>query len=47
MPILGPDTLVSGSEPIVVASILHHQSIVQAIRARGLANPVIALKETA
>jgi SAM-dependent methyltransferase len=47
VPILPPDTLVSGPEPIVVASILHHQAIVEAIRARGLANPVVALTETA
>jgi SAM-dependent methyltransferase len=41
--ILAPDQLASGRQPIVVASILHHRSIVQAIRARGLENPIVAL----
>lgn len=44
VPILAPETLTSGPEPIVVASILHHQSIVQAIRGRGLENPIVALR---
>lgn len=43
VPILAPETLRSGAQPIVVASILHHRSIVQAIRSRGLRNPIVAL----
>jgi hypothetical protein len=43
VPILAPETLTSGPEPIVVASILHHRAIVEAIRARGLHNPIVAL----
>jgi SAM-dependent methyltransferase len=44
IPIVAPDTLTSGTEPIVVASILHHRSIVDAIRARGLRNPIVGLR---
>jgi SAM-dependent methyltransferase len=42
-PILAPETLRSGAQPIVVASILHHRAIVDAIRSRGLRNPIVAL----
>jgi hypothetical protein len=43
VPVLAPEALVSSTEPIVVASIIHHRSIVDAIRARGLNNPIVAL----
>lgn len=43
LPIQAPADLKSGDEIIVAASILHHASIVQAIRALGLRNPVLGL----
>jgi SAM-dependent methyltransferase len=43
LPILAPADLKSGDEIIVAASILHHASIVQAIRQLGLRNPVLGL----
>lgn len=43
LPIMAPTDLTSGDEIIVAASILHHTSIVQAIRALGLRNPVLGL----
>jgi SAM-dependent methyltransferase len=43
LPIRSPFELTSGTETIVVASILHHEAIVQSIRARGLQNPVLGL----
>ena len=42
IPIVAPSELQSGDELIVVASILHHEAIVRAIRALGLRNPVFA-----
>ncbi len=47
LPIAAPSDLESSDAVIVVASILHHDSIVRAIRALGLRNPVLGLvKET-
>jgi SAM-dependent methyltransferase len=43
LPIQAPADLKSGDEIIVAASILHYASIVQAIRALGLRNPVLGL----
>jgi len=43
LPILAPAELSSSDDVIVVASILHHDSIVRAIRSLGLRNPVLAL----
>ena len=43
LPILAPGELSSGPEIIVVASILHHNAILQAIRALGLRNPVLGV----
>lgn len=43
LPIQSPAALKSGDEIIVAASILHHASIVQAIGALGLRNPVLGL----
>ena len=43
IPIVAPSELQSGDELIVVASILHHEAIVRAIRALGLRNPVFCL----
>jgi SAM-dependent methyltransferase len=43
LPILAPEQLVSGDDVIVVASILHHDGIVRAIRRHGLRNPVLAV----
>ena len=43
LPILAPRDLPSGDDVIVVASILHHDSIVGAIRDLGLRNPVLGL----
>jgi SAM-dependent methyltransferase len=45
--IVAPDTLQSGTEPIVVASILHAPGITRAVRDRGLANPVVTLTPAA
>jgi SAM-dependent methyltransferase len=42
-PIVPPDTLRSGDEIIVVASILHAPGITRAIRDLGLANPIVTL----
>jgi hypothetical protein len=42
-PIVRPDTLRSGDEVIVVASILHAPAITRGIRELGLANPVVTL----
>ncbi|HEX4565635.1 MAG TPA: methyltransferase domain-containing protein [Vicinamibacterales bacterium] len=43
LPILAPADLESSDAVIVVASILHHDSIVRAIRGLGLRNPVLGL----
>ena len=43
IPIVAPSDLHSGDEIIVVASILHHEAIVRAVRALGLRNPVLRL----
>jgi len=44
LPILAPAELQSGDAMIVVASILHHDAIVRAIRGLGLRNPVLGLR---
>lgn len=43
IPIVPPSDLRSGDEIVLVASILHHDAIVRAVRALGLANPVLRL----
>lgn len=41
--IQAPSDLTSSEQPIVVASILHHDAIARAIRTRGLRNPIFRL----
>jgi len=43
IPIVPPSELRSGDAIIVVASILHHDAIVRAVRGLGLRNPVLRL----
>lgn len=47
VPVVAPSELRSGDEIIVVASILHHEAIVRAVRALGLRNPVLRLTSAA
>jgi SAM-dependent methyltransferase len=43
--VIAPDTLAQMSEPILIASTLHQQSIIEQIQRMGLNNPLILLKE--
>jgi SAM-dependent methyltransferase len=43
LPILAPGQVASSDDVIVVASILHHESILNAIRRQGLRNPVLTV----
>ncbi len=45
--IVGPDEIPSGEYPILVTTLLQHQSIIDSIRAKGIQNKIILLRPTA